>query len=605
MSSDDAPKRFLTNEEVQKILDDAKASTVRAKKAQDDAQQAMKNIEQAAEARQQAHDKIQECVARHSSFDEKWEEFRRKFDDLSKLAVERLSGAMGVGAGLPNLRSAEVITEHRLAQILHKSKNVVVLTGAGISAESGIPTFRGSDGYWTVGSENYRPQELATWEKYDEMPEELWKWYQYRWGVCRSAKPNAGHYALAELEKLLGENFRLVTQNIDALHIQAGSDPERICEIHGRLEHMRCDERVPGACLHGLNLNDASNFEAAWATIDKTPQPNADESREKLPCCKRCGVRQRPKILWFDECYNEALYKQKTVSEDVANCDVLLVVGTQLTTGLPSSMVQAARKTGAIIVRLDALLDLEDHKFQGMLHLQGKSGEILPRVLQQLQELRKEALPAPLDLEQSWTKALPQTPSIPAMATKTPGAKPAKSRSSLKTAGALSVAAGSPSAAIKQQKTKLSPVIPPASKSKAALPGTAFGFFVYGTLRPDDDSGAAWTKDFQEGMEAEVATLEGASLYVDGNFPALCLERTACAVRGMLLTPKNQDTSLTAKLEEADRIEGYPENYDRSIRLITTGSGKTVPAYVYHKTGRLDRGQCICIADGDWLSRKR
>jgi len=599
MASTEETDKRLTSQEVQDILDQAKQSTADAKMAQAQAEKTMKNIQEAAEARQATYDKIQSVVAKNSSFDAKWEEFKRKFDDLSKLAVERLSGVMGVSDS-SKLRPVEVISESRLAQILHKSKNVVVLTGAGISAESGIPTFRGSDGYWTVGSENYRPQELATWEKFDEMPDELWKWYQYRWGVCRSAKPNAGHHALVELEQMLGDNFRLATQNIDALHIQAGSDPARICEIHGRIEHMRCDERVAGSCLHGLDLTDPLNFEAAWSCMEKTPQPHQDESLEQLPHCKRCGVRQRPKILWFDECYNEAIYRSKTASEAAANCDVLLVVGTQLTTGLPSSMVSAARKAGAIIVRLDALLDLEDHKFNGMLHIRGKSGEVLPRVLQELHALRQEALPAPLEPSADLSKAPVSTPTLLAAAAKA-ASKASKGKSSLRAAGSLSVAAGSPSAAIKQQKAKVSAVTPPKSQALTAL-----GFFVYGTLRPDDDSGAAWTKDFNENMSAQAASLEGASLYADGHFPAVCLERTRCAVRGVLLTPQNQDAGLmAAKLKEADRIEGYPDLYGRSVCLVKTAGGKTVPAYVYHKTGRLDREQSKCIADGDWLSRKR
>merc|ERR1719454_1239357 len=131
---------------------------------------------------------------------------------------------MGGGSG-KQLRPPELIDEAVCAQILRRSRRVVVLTGAGVSAESGIPTFRGSDGFWTVGSENYRHQELATWEKFNEMPEELWRWYQYRWGICTKAKPNAGHYALVELEKLVRGDFTLATQNIDGLHLNAGSDP--------------------------------------------------------------------------------------------------------------------------------------------------------------------------------------------------------------------------------------------------------------------------------------------------------------------------------------------------------------------------------------------
>merc|ERR1719424_1412206 len=90
-------------------------------------------------------------------------------------------------------RPAEFVDELRVAQLHRRSQKVVMLTGAGVSAESGIPTFRGADGYWTVGSENFTPQEMATWKKFNEMPEELWRWYQQRWGIFRRASPNAGH----------------------------------------------------------------------------------------------------------------------------------------------------------------------------------------------------------------------------------------------------------------------------------------------------------------------------------------------------------------------------------------------------------------------------
>src|SRR5688500_3238942 len=94
-----------------------------------------------------------------------------------------------------------------------RAGRVVVLTGAGISAESGIPTFRGKEGYWTVGSREYHPQELATHEAYAQMPLEVWAWYLYRRGVCRAAGPNAAHTSLVALERALGDRFALVTQN--------------------------------------------------------------------------------------------------------------------------------------------------------------------------------------------------------------------------------------------------------------------------------------------------------------------------------------------------------------------------------------------------------
>merc|ERR1719316_1978176 len=114
--------------------------------------------------------------------------------------IEAMRGQMSVKN--QTLRAPEVVDETMVAQILHRSKKVVVLTGAGVSAESGIPTFRGADGFWTIGSQNYRPQEMATFKMFNEHPEELWKWYHERWSICRKSKPNAGHAAVAELERL-------------------------------------------------------------------------------------------------------------------------------------------------------------------------------------------------------------------------------------------------------------------------------------------------------------------------------------------------------------------------------------------------------------------
>lgn len=130
------------------------------------------------------------------------------------------------------------------------------------------------------------------------------------------------------------------------------------------------------------------------------------------------------------------------------------------------------------------------------------------------------------------------------------------------------------------------------------------GFFVYGTLRPDDDSGAAWTKSFCEGMVAEPAALPGASLYVDGSYPAVNFEQTRCTVRGVLLKPEDRSI-FSKKLADADKIEGYPDLYDRAVIPVQTASGRLVRAYVYHRTGRTDRAQSVRISDGDWLSRPR
>src|SRR5919205_1139494 len=129
--------------------------------------------------------------------------------------------------------------EERLATLLDEVRRargrVIALTGAGISAESGIPTFRGKEGYWVVGPKNYMPLEM-----FERSPEEVWRWYLYRFGVCRGAQPNAGHRALVALERALGDRFHLVTQNIDGLHLRAGATPARTSCIHGDAAFVRC-----------------------------------------------------------------------------------------------------------------------------------------------------------------------------------------------------------------------------------------------------------------------------------------------------------------------------------------------------------------------------
>jgi len=612
------------------IVTTAKASLARcedlrsqATKASEGAKKAVAEAKAAATNLSHTISTIDAVISDASSFESQWLSFKKKFDDLTKMACAKLQG-MG-DASAERKRPAEVISEERVAQVLSRASKVVVLTGAGISSESGIPTFRGADGFWTVGSENYQPQELATWEKFNEMPGELWRWYQYRWGICRTAHPNDGHRALVDLEDLVQGGLTLVTQNIDGLHLQAGSDRRRLYEIHGRIDEMRCDERLEGACLHGVDLNDATNFAKARATITQTPAPAKEETDEHLPCCSVCGVRQRPKILWFDECYNEPIYGSRSVQDATQECDVLLVVGTQLTTGLPSNMVNVAFSKGATIIKMDTIVDLSDEKSAGMLHVQGKSGEALPRIVSELRKMRQEPALAPL-AEPSGTVLVSKSLShgaplagSPALSLRRkslaaegdPISSPVEARSAARTFASKRNSSARPGAILGTPPTR--------NRSSGALKAAASvslkdcatvgagspveGFFVYGTLRPDDDSGASWTKSFCEGMESDIAFLPGASLYVEG-YPAVSLEQTRCSVRGCFLQPSSSDM-LAAKLLEADRIEGYPDLYDRTVMLVNTLSGGSRLAYVYHRTGRTDRANCVRIADGDWLSRKR
>jgi NAD-dependent deacetylase len=230
--------------------------------------------------------------------------------------------------------------EPRLAKILEEIRvakgRVVALTGAGISAESGIPTFRGTEGYWVVGSRNYLPQEMATREMFDRKPEEVWRWYLYRFGVCRAAQPNAGHAALVALERQLGPRFTLITQNIDGLHRRAGS--RRVFTIHGDAAWVRC------AAECGLGRIDQPDLgERARET------PFGDRERAALTC-PRCGGWLRPHVLWFDESYDEENYRFDSTLRAAEAADLLLVVGTSGATNLPMRVGQLCFSGGSALV---------------------------------------------------------------------------------------------------------------------------------------------------------------------------------------------------------------------------------------------------------------
>ncbi len=264
--------------------------------------------------------------------------------------------------------------EPRLAQILEEVRaaqgRVVALTGAGISAESGIPTFRGKEGYWVVGSRNYLPQEMATKEMFDRRPEEVWRWYLYRFWICRSAQPNAGHAALVRLEEKLGARFTLITQNIDGLHRRAGS--KRVFTIHGDAAFVRC---------------------AAECGLGRIEQPDLGERGKDTPLsaadraaltCPRCGGWLRPHVLWFDEYYDEENYSMDSSLRAAAAADLLLVVGTSGATNLPMQIGEIAYRRGAALVDVNPeenpFAELAERSARGFF-ARGSGCERLPEIV--------------------------------------------------------------------------------------------------------------------------------------------------------------------------------------------------------------------------------
>jgi len=270
-------------------------------------------------------------------------------------------------------------TIHRLRHLLRSfaltPRRTTVLTGAGISQESGIPTFRGPEGYWRVGSREYRPEEMATRHMFQRDPWEVWSWYLFRRTVCARAQPNPGHAGVAALERALGDRFRLITQNVDGLHLRAGSSADRTFQVHGNLHYMRCT-RPCGVSLHPLpdTLGPKERNE-----------PVRPEEKSSL-LCPACGALARPHVLWFDECYDEPLFRADSAVRWALQADLLLVVGTSGATTLPMQIGEACFRRKETIF-LDVNPDANPFRRLAEAHpnglaLAGKGGEMIPLLLE-------------------------------------------------------------------------------------------------------------------------------------------------------------------------------------------------------------------------------
>ncbi len=253
---------------------------------------------------------------------------------------------------------------------------IIALTGAGISADSGIPTFRGAQGYWRKGSRNFRPEELATATAFFADPELVWAWYLHRLGVCRQAQPNPAHAALVRLERARGDDFLLVTQNVDGLHHRAGATTERTYEIHGRIETARC-ANVCG------QPNCAMPQEIGPYAKDETFRI---EDREKLRCAG-CGGWLRPHVLWFDECYDEENFRFESAQDAAMRCSALICVGSTGATALPMRMAMQASAAGAVIIDINPdpnpFSELAESALRGCA-VHAKAAQALPDIVERL-----------------------------------------------------------------------------------------------------------------------------------------------------------------------------------------------------------------------------
>jgi NAD-dependent deacetylase len=261
----------------------------------------------------------------------------------------------------------------------HTPGLVLWLTGAGISAESGVPTFRGKEGYWRVGSHNYQPEEMATWRAFQERPDEVWAWYLYRRGVCRGAEPNAAHRALARAERRGGNRFLLVTQNVDGLHLRAGSTLKRTYQIHGNIDFMRCSRE----CLPAP-IPMPEGIEVAW----EKGRPLTEYERERLKC-PACGAKGRPHVLWFDESYDEENFRFQSAIEAARLASLVIVVGTTGATSLPMHIGTIAAQRGVPML----VVNPEPNPFSNLVRRTGKGAFLEGRAGQWVPQL-VDALPA-------------------------------------------------------------------------------------------------------------------------------------------------------------------------------------------------------------------
>lgn len=231
---------------------------------------------------------------------------------------------------------------------LKTAKTVAVLTGAGISAESGVPTFRGEEGLW----KKFRPEELANFDAFMQNPKLVWEWYNYRKKIISEVKPNPGHYALVKMEQLF-EHFYLITQNVDNLHARAGS--QRIYELHGNIMRNRC-----------VDCNKQ---------VTEISVPTSDE----LPRCN-CGGLIRPDVVWFGEALPQSVLRDSFTAANYS--EVFFSIGTSAVVQPAASLPLEAKNAGAYVVEVNTdptvISSLVDES------ILGKSGAILPHLIDKI-----------------------------------------------------------------------------------------------------------------------------------------------------------------------------------------------------------------------------
>ncbi|MCS7055136.1 MAG: NAD-dependent deacylase [Thermoflexales bacterium] len=234
-----------------------------------------------------------------------------------------------------------------LLATLRAAHYIAALTGAGVSAESGVPTFRDAQtGLWA----QFDPHELATPQAFRRNPKLVWDWYAWRRGLVERARPNPGHFALAEMERR-APRFTLITQNVDGLHQRAGS--RAVIELHGNLRRFKC-------------------------FVCEAPHPVLTaESTDAIPTCGCCGGLLRPDVVWFGEPLPAEAYRAALAAAQT--CDVFLSIGTSGLVEPAASLPRIARRAGAVVVIVNPDAQIESPPDAYMVC--GKAGEALPALV--------------------------------------------------------------------------------------------------------------------------------------------------------------------------------------------------------------------------------
>ena len=240
-----------------------------------------------------------------------------------------------------------------LIEKLATARNITILTGAGVSAESGIKTFRDPDGLWA----KLNPMELASVNGFMSNPELVWDWYQHRRNIVNQSEPNPGHYAIAEMEGIFPK-FSLITQNVDRLHQRAGS--KKVWELHGNIIDNHC-------------------FSCRKPFLGEVSLPE-----KQLPVCPECGGKIRPSVVWFGEMLPQDVlaYSEKAAQ----TCDVFFSVGTSAEVFPAANLPIIAGRSGALVVEINpnktSLSSYTD------IHIQEPSGVALPEIVRLLKKIK-------------------------------------------------------------------------------------------------------------------------------------------------------------------------------------------------------------------------